>query len=102
MRLRASYDDETKKATIVHELLHRISADYMLPFPEPNDDLSLAIHKQIYLVLYDLWVQLFGKVAADRQLALESSRSLIYKNAWEWALGLSKEQRAERFAKLSK
>ena len=101
MKLRASYDDETKTATLVHELLHRISADYMLKKPDPIDDLSLGLHKQIDLVLYDLWTGLFGEDVANRQVENESSRTALYKQAWEWALSLSKKQRAEIFAKLN-
>jgi hypothetical protein len=101
MRLRASYDEETKKATLVHELLHRISADYMLPIPEANDEISIGLHKQIDLLLYDLWIELFGKDVADSQVKIESSRIATYKDAWDWALGLTKKQRQEKFAKLS-
>lgn len=102
MKFRASYDDETKKATIIHESLHRISGDNMLSLPEPDEDLSLGLHKQIYLVLYDLWVLLYGKQAADRQVSLESSRTPMYKDAWDWALSLSKGERTQGFAKLCK
>ncbi len=100
MKLRASNDDETKKATIVHELMHIISADYMLPLPEPQDALSLGLHKQINLVLYDAWNYLFGQAVADRQVIKESSVSQTYKFAWDWAMLLSKEERAQAFAKL--
>lgn len=101
MKLRASYNDETKKATLVHELLHRISADYMLPVPEQAEDPSLGFHKQINLVLYEIWIKLLGKEGADRQVAVESARTPMYKTAWEWTLSLSKEERAQKFAKLS-
>ena len=99
-KLRASYDLETKAATLVHELLHRLSADYLLSIPEPEDEISLGLHKQIYLILYDLWVDLFGKEVADRQVKIESSRIPLYKDAWEWALSLNKEERRKEFAKL--
>lgn len=101
MKLRASYDNDTKKATIVHELLHRISFEYMLDLPVKGEDLSLGLHKQIYLLLYDIWVDLYGKQFADEQVEVESQRVSIYRAAWQWALGLSGSERKAKFRELS-
>ena len=100
LKFRSSYDIETKKATLVHELLHLISSDYMLRIPTESDNLSLGLHKQIDLVLYDLWVVLFGNQVADNQVKIESKRTPIYKEAWEWALSMTKEERSKKFAEL--
>ena len=100
LKLRASYDDNTKKATLVHELLHRISAEYMFNLPDKNEDLSLGLHKQIDLVLYDLWTELYGREFADEQVAIESKRTSVYKEAWDWALNFQKHDRQKIFVRL--
>ena len=100
MKLRASYDRETKGATIVHELSHRLSSEYKIPFPENSGDVPLELHKTIYLFLYDTWVELFGQDVADRQVAVESARTPIYESAWQWALNLSESERASRLREL--
>ncbi len=49
MRLRASYPPDVKKATLVHELLHR-----MLSRVKPTNEIDE--HRKLFLVLYDIWV----------------------------------------------
>ncbi len=100
MQLRASYDANTKKATLVHELLHRISEEYMLKLPIKGEDLTLGLHKQIDLLLYDVWIELYGREFADTQVQNESSRTPTYKEAWKWALSLSPGERHAKFTDL--
>lgn len=100
LKLRASYDENTKIATLVHELLHIISAEYMFALPEHTDDLGLGLHKQINLVLYDIWSDLYGVQFANAQVAIESERTPMYKEAWEWALSFSRHEREQQFHKL--
>lgn len=99
--LRASYDEETKKATLVHELLHIICA-FKTEFVDDNDSLALSLHKVIFLVLYDVWVDLYGKAFADRQVEIESSRTDMYKEAWSWALGTDRNSRIKLFNEIKK
>ena len=101
LKLRASYSEDTKKATLVHELLHRLSQEYLLTMPAKDEPFDLRQHKQIDLLLYDLWCGLYGKTFADQQVALESSRTPMYKAAWDWALCLSKAERCAKFAGLT-
>ncbi len=100
LKLRASYDADTKKASLIHELLHRISSDYMLKLPVATDDLSLGLHKQIDLVLYDIWCTLYGKQFADQQVKIESQRSKLYEEAWGWALQFSAQELSKMFSEL--
>ena len=88
MRMRASYPAETKRGTLVHELSHRITADL---FRKNEQD-----HPYIFLFLYDVWVDLWGRAFADNQVAVESRRRGIYdyEAAWEEALALGPEGRA--------
>ena len=90
MRLRADYSPDYKKATLVHELGHRLA--FMLPRGELDD------HRLLYLFLYDVWTDLYGKDFADRMAAIERRipGGYDYDSAWTWALSQTREQRQER------
>jgi len=96
MRLRASYSDEVKRATLVHELGHRLLSGI-----RSRDD-EIDEHRKLFLVLYDMWVALDGPDFADRMVKVERGRKGLYDydRAWTWALALSAEQRATRFSAL--
>ena len=96
MYLRASYSADVKKATLVHEHGHRLIAQLRT---RPAD---LDEHRVLDLFLYDVWESLWGRDFANRQVTFESGlRGLYdYEAAWTWALSLSKEERASRFANI--
>ena len=103
LTLRASYDLVTKKATLIHELTHRFCVFNNVGIPETNNgDSNLKSHKQIDLILYDIWVDLYGIDFANHQVKLESSRQEFYQQAWEWALSKNKQQRQKLFKTLRK
>lgn len=89
MRLRASYPPDTKKATLIHELGHRLESDL---FHKDEDD-----HKYLFLWIYDVWVALYGREFADAQVAVEKQRGRMYPADWEFALGFTQEQRAAKW-----
>jgi hypothetical protein len=91
MRLRASYPPATKRATLVHELAHRLISELV---PQDFED-----HPIIFLFVYDVWIELWGKPFADEQVAVESRRRGIYdyEAAWKNALKLTAKERAARF-----
>jgi hypothetical protein len=95
MHLRASYPADVKKATLIHELLHR-----MLGRVKTTADIDE--HRKLFLVLYDIWVALYGKEFADQNVAVESKRKGLndYESAWKWALAMSPEERAAKFKAL--
>ena len=95
MRLRASYPAEVKKATLIHEISHRLLG-------RVRTTADIDEHRKLFLVLYDIWVTLYGKEFADRNVAVESSRRGLYdyEAAWKWALAMSAEERAETFKTL--
>jgi hypothetical protein len=95
MKLRASYSADVKKATLVHELSHRLL--FNLKNKPDMDE-----HQTINLYLYDVWVDLYGEKFADEMVGIEKKRAENYQQAWDWALSLSKEQRAEKFLELLK
>ena len=92
MRMRASYPPDTKRATLVHELAHRLISDYTHKDEEE--------HPVIFLFVYDVWVDLWGQAFADAQVAVEGRRRghYDYAGAWRDALALGPEERAERWA----
>ena len=91
MKLRASYSEATKRATLVHELGHRLISEHI---PRSFDG-----HPVIFLFVYDVWVELWGKTFADEQVVIESGRRGIYdyETAWKNTLKLTPQERAARF-----
>lgn len=93
MRMRASYPADTKKATLVHELGHRhLSQLKVRP-------LDVDEHRLLFLVLYEIWVDVYGESFANAQVNVEKQRRGIYdyEAAWNWALELGKDGRSARF-----
>ena len=98
MRLRASYNADTKRSALVHELGHRLIAQLTT---RPAD---LDEHRVLNLVLYDVWVGLWGNEFAVRQVQVESNQRgrYDYESAWRWVLSLTSEQRLARFAEIKR
>lgn len=94
MQLRASYPATTKRATLVHELSHRLISDVA---PEGVDQ-----HPVIFLFVYDVWVELWGTEFADAEVVVESRRRGLYdyESAWRDALALGAAGRRERWRDL--
>ena len=97
MKLRASYPTDIKKATLVHELGHRLLVQVRIP-----EGKQLDAHKVLFLILYDIWEKLYGREFADHAVEVEKKRKGIYdyESAWQWALSLTKEARAAQFKEL--
>jgi len=89
MRMRASYPPDTKRATLVHELGHRLQEGF---FRRDEEE-----HGPLFLWLYDAWVALYGREFADAQVAVERRRRGPYPKAWDDALALSAADRAARW-----
>lgn len=93
IRLRASYSPAYKKATLAHEIGHRLT--FALPRRSGLDD-----HRLLYLFLYDVWTDLYGREFADRMASIERRIGPAYEEAWTWALAMSREERRTRLAAL--
>ena len=95
IRLRASYSPAYKRATLVHELGHRLA--FALPRSAELDD-----HRLLYLFLYDVWTDLYGRDFADRMVRIERRipGAYDYDAAWSWALAMTREQRQARLREL--
>ena len=96
MRLRASYKPDEKKGTLVHELGHRMNAQLGT---RPQD---LDEHRLLFLYLYDLYVDLYGKEFADKEVAFGKTLKGLYdyEAAWNWAMAMSREERLAKFAEV--
>jgi hypothetical protein len=92
MRLRASYASDTKRATLVHELGHRLQVGVA----HAGED----EHEVLFLWLYDAWVALWGREFADRQVGVERLRAGPYPKAWDAAMALDADGRARRWRAL--
>ena len=93
MRLRASYPTDTKKATLVHELGHRLQTGVARRS-------GVDEHEVLFLWLYDAWVALWGREFADAQVLVERARRGPYPAAWDAALALDAAGRAARWRSL--
>ena len=85
MRLRASYPEGVKRATLVHELGHRLNTQLRSRSKELDE------HRVLFLYLYDVWTRLYGKSFADEMVEVEKKRKGLYdyESAWVWALSLT-------------
>jgi hypothetical protein len=94
MRLRASYPPDEKKGTLVHELGHRLISQLR------KRPMELDEHRLLFLYLYDLYVDLYGKDFADRQVAFGRTLKGLYDYdaAWTWALAMTRDERLSKFA----
>ena len=90
MSLRASYDVDVKRATLVHELGHR----HLWQLTERLDDLDG--HRTLYLVLDRVWADVWGDEFADERVLGESSwrASYDYAAAWAWARAMTPDERS--------
>lgn len=93
IRLRASYSPAYKKATLAHELGHRLT------FAMPNRG-GLDDHRLLYLFLYDVWTDLYGRAFADRMVSIERRIGPAYEAAWTWALTMTREERQAKLKSL--
>ena len=96
IRLRADYSPEYKRATLVHELGHRLALTL-------GTGTGLDDHRLLYLFLYDAWADLWGRDFADRMAAIERRipGADDYDAAWSWALAMTREERRARLRALA-
>jgi hypothetical protein len=92
MQMRASYPLDTRRATLIHELGHRLQGDL---FRREEDH-----HGPLFLWIYDVWTDLYGREFADAQVIVERRRGGPYPAAWDAAMALSRSERAARWKAL--
>ena len=89
MGLRASYDLDVKRATLVHELAHR----HLWQLTQRLDDVDG--HRTLYLILEAVWAEVWGEDFAAERVRGETSwqASYDYAAAWDWARRQTVDQR---------
>lgn len=89
MQLRASYVRAVKQATLVHELGHR----HLWQLAERLE--GIDGHMTLYLVLDEVWAQVWGKEFAAQRIQGESDwqATYDYRKAWQWASSLQRSER---------
>lgn len=109
LALNGTIPTEHKKGTIVHELCHRLLVVNEIKWEDlkGKNAYYLLSHKPVDLILYDAWVELYGENFAEKEKEYEiglwiGKDTSPYKVAWDWALSMTKEQRAEEFKKYLK
>lgn len=104
LALRASYLGNVKKASLIHELCHRLLAGNGVGVHRSVTTADLVdeveLHKELDLILYDVWCALYGEEFAVRQVDVERARRPIYKHAFDWALLHSRQEREQLFRQL--
>jgi hypothetical protein len=89
MGLRATYDLDVKRATLVHELAHR----HLWQLTERLDEVDG--HRTLYLILDRVWADVWGEDFAAARILGEASwhASYDYSAAWTWARALTLDER---------
>jgi hypothetical protein len=96
MRLRATYVQDAKQSTLLHELGHR----HLWQLVERLDDVDG--HKTLYLVLDRVWADVWGEEFAENRIRGESDwrAEYDYAAAWAWARSLTIAERARLWNEL--
>ncbi|MBX4206043.1 hypothetical protein KW795_02500 [Candidatus Microgenomates bacterium] len=102
LSLNADFVEERKKANLIHELCHRITVGRTTLFYPKMEPLEFTLnsHKAIDLILYDILTELYGEDYAKGQVELESTFRDTAKDAWDWALSFTKEERKSKFKEI--
>ena len=95
IRLRASYSPPTRR----RPWPTRSATGFASTLPRGS---CLDDHRLLYLFLYDVWTDLYGRDFADRMVDIERRIGPAYEAAWSWALAMSREERQARLAALRK
>ena len=96
MGLRASYDLDVKRATLVHELGHR----HLWQLTERLD--GVDGHQTLYLILDRVWADVWGEEFAAERVRGESTwhASYDYAAAWDWARQMTPDERSRLWNRL--
>lgn len=103
LKLQATTNHQRSRGDLVHELMHILLTDNNIHsdvIDDPNH--TRRAHKLLDLILFDIYVGVFGREFARDQVALERSQSPDYEQAWDWALAMGPAERKAKFEKLTK
>lgn len=101
LTLRSNLDAMEKRLTLVHELGHWLFVDNNIKFKD-NSDRWLEAERQMFLILFDVCVELVGEKETLIQVEKDKKKRRLYIDSWEWALSFTKEERQHKFEELKK
>ena len=88
-------------ANLLHELAHRLVIGNGIDTNDEDRAWVYHCHRYIDLFLYDVWVDVLGKKAADKALSQERTNTYdYYRKAWDWAMSMSFEERQQKLKHL--
>lgn len=94
-------DESSAGANLLHELAHRLLIGNGIDTNAKN--WNYVCHQHIYLFLFDVWKDVLGEKPAKESLDRERTNTYdVYKNAWDWALNQTYEQRQQKLEKLKR
>lgn len=100
LMLQATTNRQRSRGDLVHELVHILLVDNNIHSNVIGDsNHGRAVHKLLDLVLYDIYIKVYGRTFARDQVALEKSQNPDYEDAWQWALSKNYEERQLAFEK---
>lgn len=97
--LRSTLSAQDKYLNLIHELGHWLLKDNKF-LVQYGSNHSLEVHKQLFLILYDVLTLIVGEEKAEANVRREKKHGQHYVDAWNWALSFTKEKRAEKFNEL--
>jgi hypothetical protein len=98
LSLRGGMPKDRAKTVLAHELGHRLI--YGTTNKRKDD---LTSHKDLFLFFYDALVEIYGEETAKETAKFDSENlPSFYKEAWDWALAIPKEERKGRFEQVIK
>lgn len=108
LALSYSTPPDQKAKEIAHELCHRLMAQNKI---ETKKFTRVETHKQINLILYDIFLNLYGEEETKKRIEYEinlwiktggKKEDNPYITAWNYVTKMTKEQRAKEFKKYLK
>jgi hypothetical protein len=102
LTLQATTNRQRSRGDLVHELMHILLVDNNIHSDVIADDGNHGerVHKLLDLILYDVYVEVYGHTFARDQVALEKSQNSDYKEAWEWTLNMTPAERKSKFQQI--
>lgn len=104
LKFQAHTEDSYRIGDMIHELGHIaiVNGPTVKYIPDEADDELTRTHKVLYLILYDVLIQVMGRDFADWEIEREKHFSQPYATAWNWALAKDHQERQSMFRQLVK
>jgi hypothetical protein len=96
LSLRHNLSLADKRATLVHELGHRLLYKRVKGLAKS----SMDRHKFLFLILGDVLTDLWGEEMLAGTIQRDKALDPEYGQAWDWALGFGAKERQERFKRI--